>query len=69
MHVQIKELDPDNASAAKSVLRLTPIVNERREKMKDEMLGALSPICSNQALEMLMSSQLSAQSSVPLAYL
>ena len=37
--MQIKELDPGNASASKNVLRLTPIVNERREKMKNEMLG------------------------------
>ena len=37
--MQIKELDPGNASAGKAVQRLTPIVNERREKMKDEMLG------------------------------
>lgn len=38
----MKELDPDNALANKTVLRLTPIVNERREKMKDEMLGEIS---------------------------
>jgi hypothetical protein len=36
----VKELDPDNALAAKTVQRLTPVVNERREKMKEEMLGA-----------------------------
>ena len=37
--MQIKELDPGNVSAGTAVQRLTPIVNERREKMKDEMLG------------------------------
>ena len=49
--MQIKELDPGNASAGKAVQRLTPIVNERREKMKDEMLGEfdlcrLSSVCA-----------------------
>ena len=39
LYMQIKELDPGNVSAGKAVQRLTPIVNERREKMKDEMLG------------------------------
>ena len=39
MAVQVKELDPDNPLADKTVQRLTPIVNERRERMKDEMLG------------------------------
>lgn len=42
--MQIKELDPGNASASKNVLRLTPIVDERREKMKTEMLGACGHI-------------------------
>ena len=36
---QVKELDPDNPLANKTVQRLTPIVDDRREKMKDEMLG------------------------------
>ena len=43
--IQIKELDPGNASAGKTVQRLTPIVNERREKMKDEMLGKHCSFC------------------------
>ena len=38
--LQVKELDPDNALATTTVQRLTPVVNERRERMKDEMLGA-----------------------------
>ncbi len=37
--LQVKELDPGNVLAAKTVQRLTPIVEERREKMKDEMMG------------------------------
>ena len=36
---QVEELDPGNSLAASTVQRLTPIVNERREKMKEEMLG------------------------------
>ena len=35
----MKELDPDNPLANNTVQRLTPVVEERREKMKDEMLG------------------------------
>ncbi|CAL8464851.1 g4386 [Coccomyxa elongata] len=41
---KVKELDPENALANKTVLRLTPIVNERREKIKDEMLGKLKDL-------------------------
>lgn len=37
--VQVVELDPGNALATKTVQRLTPIVEEKREKMKEEMLG------------------------------
>ncbi len=36
---QVLELDPGNAIAQKSVQRLTPIVEERREKLKEEMMG------------------------------
>ncbi|CAK0786989.1 hypothetical protein CVIRNUC_010205 [Coccomyxa viridis] len=43
-NTKIKELDPGNASAGKALQRLTPIVNERREKMKDEMLGQLKDL-------------------------
>ncbi|CAL5229198.1 g12480 [Coccomyxa viridis] len=43
-NTKIKELDPDNASASKSVQRLTPIVEDRREKMKNEMLGQLKDL-------------------------
>ena len=34
------ELDPADAGMQKAVKRLEPIVEERREKMKDEMMGA-----------------------------
>jgi len=38
--VQVLELDPGNAAMSGKVRRLEPIVAERREKMKDEMMGA-----------------------------
>lgn len=41
-HVQVLELEPGNAVADGMVKRLTPVVNERREKLKDEMMGARS---------------------------
>ena len=62
LHVQIKELDPDNASASNNVQRLTPVVDERREKMKDEMLGASRPIRSDKAVGLLLSSPIPAHS-------
>ena len=37
--MQILELNPDDTVAKKSLARLQPIVRERQEKMKDEMLG------------------------------
>lgn len=37
--VQLVELDPKNASSQAAVRRLKPIVEERREKMKNEMIG------------------------------
>lgn len=33
------ELEPANSVAGKVVKRLTPVVMERREKLKDEMMG------------------------------
>ena len=42
---QVVELDPSNGLARAAVHRLKPIVRERQEKMKDEMIGAL--ICYN----------------------
>ena len=34
------QLDPGNGSARAAVHRLKPVVRERQEKMKDEMIGA-----------------------------
>ena len=40
---QILELDPGNSLASSTVQRLTSVVDERREKMKEEMLGEAAP--------------------------
>ena len=47
---QVLELDPGDAAMQKTVKRLEPIVEERREKMKDEMMGAhhLEVMCCSQ---------------------
>ena len=37
--IQVQELQPGDAIAAKGIARLQPIVAERQEKLKDEMLG------------------------------
>lgn len=37
--MQVLELEPDNSLAKRAVERLEPVVNERREKLKEEMLG------------------------------
>lgn len=37
---QALELEPGNGAAAAAVKRLTPVVEERREKLKQEMMGA-----------------------------
>lgn len=39
--MQVLELNPEDPIAKKSIARLQPIVAERQEKMKDEMLGAV----------------------------
>lgn len=39
--MQVQELSPDDITASKSIARVQPIVAERQEKMKDEMLGGL----------------------------
>jgi hypothetical protein len=38
--LQTLELDPGNTVSVAKVARLEPVVAERREKMKDEMIGA-----------------------------
>ena len=40
--MQTLELDPGNTVAIAKTKRLEPIVTERREKMKDEMMGGFS---------------------------
>lgn len=39
--MQVLELNPEDPIAKKSIARLQPIVAERQEKMKDEMIGAV----------------------------
>lgn len=41
---KISELNPEDPIAKKSIARLQPIVAERQEKMKDEMLGKLKDL-------------------------
>ena len=41
---QVLELDPENAWAVRTVQRLEPIVLERQEKMKEEMVGKLKDL-------------------------
>jgi hypothetical protein len=36
----VLELEPGNSAAGQVAKRLTPVVVERREKLKDEMMGA-----------------------------
>ena len=38
---KILELDPTNEQAKKSIRRLEPLAEEKREKMKEEMIGKL----------------------------
>lgn len=38
--MQLVTLDSSNLSTKAAMRRLKPIVEERREKMKDEMIGA-----------------------------
>lgn len=47
--MQVLELDPGNAAAASAVKRLTPTVMERREKLKEEMLGGRPATCNPRA--------------------
>ena len=45
--LQVVELDPGNTAMAAKVRRLEPIVADRREKMKEEMMGACCARCDN----------------------
>jgi hypothetical protein len=39
---KILELDPSNDQAKKTIRRLQPLAEEKREKMKEEMIGKYS---------------------------
>ncbi|CAI7779541.1 unnamed protein product [Closterium sp. NIES-54] len=41
---KVLEVDKTNAQARSSVRRLEPVVEERREKLKEEMLGKLKDL-------------------------
>ncbi|CAN6287875.1 unnamed protein product [Urochloa humidicola] len=41
---KVIELDPSNQQATRSLLRLEPLVAEKREKMKEEMIGKLKDL-------------------------
>ena len=53
VYLQVQELHPDDPIAQKSISRLQPIVAERQEKMKDEMLGAPLVLLLNAVLQVL----------------
>lgn len=42
---KILELDPSNDQARRSIIRLKPLADEKREKMKEEMIGECKSIC------------------------
>ena len=42
--IQVVELDSTNVVAVATVKRLEPIVEEQREKMKEEMMGKLKDL-------------------------
>jgi hypothetical protein len=42
--VQALKLDPSNAAARQNVQNWEPIVKERQEKMKEEMMGKLKDL-------------------------
>lgn len=42
--MQILELDPSNVAAKHKAKKWEPIVQERQEKMKDEMMGKLKDL-------------------------
>lgn len=44
---KIIELDPSNQQAKKSLFRLEPLAAEKKEKMKEEMLGKIFCKCLN----------------------
>ena len=47
MIVQILELDPGNASVQQNVMKWEPIVKQRQEQMKEEVMGKLKDLGNN----------------------
>lgn len=41
---KVAELDPQNKVATANVYKLGPIVEERREKLKEEMMGIVTSL-------------------------
>jgi hypothetical protein len=40
---KVIEMDPSNQQATRSLFRLEPLAAEKREKMKEEMIGNVLP--------------------------
>jgi hypothetical protein len=45
--LQVLELEPGNSWAAAVVQELQPVVQQRQEKMKEEMIGLLTTVCAD----------------------
>jgi hypothetical protein len=43
----VLELEPGNSWAAAVVQELQPVVQQRQEKMKEEMIGLLTTVCAD----------------------
>jgi len=43
---KVIEVDPSNQQATRSLFRLEPLAVEKREKMKEEMIGNVLPFSS-----------------------
>lgn len=43
---KILELEPSHDQARRTVMRLKPLADEKREKMKEEMIGKLNSLLS-----------------------
>jgi hypothetical protein len=44
---KVIEVDPSNQQATRSLFRLEPLAAEKREKMKEEMIGNVLPFFSS----------------------
>lgn len=47
---KVIELDPSNDQARRAIIRLKPLADEKREKMKEEMIGECKSICKHVVL-------------------